>query len=102
MGNLWLKIRGWTKILVVALALLYVIFFVANNSSERVHVWFWINVRPEPTVLLLALYAFLAGVLVAVLTRTTFRTIKQFKDMQERQRTAKVEKKVAEMEQKAA
>src|SRR4051812_31024225 len=101
MGNLWLKVREWTKILVVVLVLLYVICFVANNSSTKAAVWFWFNVRPEVTVLLLALYAFLAGVLVAVLTRTTFRTIQQFKQMQERQRAAKVERQVAEIEQKA-
>jgi uncharacterized integral membrane protein len=101
MGNLWLKIRVWTKILVAVLALLYVICFVANNS-DKVHVWFWFGPKPETTVFWVALSAFLAGVLVAVLSRTTFRTMQQFKQMQARQREAKVERHSADLEPKAA
>lgn len=103
MGNLWLKIRVWAKILAVAFVLLYVIFFVAKNSSEQAKVWFWFSGEPaQPTVLLLAFYAFVAGALVGLLTRTMFRTIEQFKQMQERQRVVKAEKQSAGTEVQVA
>ena len=102
MNNVWLKVKVWTKAAIFGLVLVYVIVFVANNSAERVKVWFWLNVMPETTVLLLVLYAFLAGVLVTILARTLARTFRQFRELQERQRADRLERELGEMKSKAA
>lgn len=102
MSNLWLKFKIWTKVGAFALVLVYVIIFVAKNSARSVQPWFWVNIEPQTTVLLLVLYAFLAGVLVTVLLRTTVRTVRQIRELQERQRAEKLEREVGEMRTKAA
>jgi uncharacterized integral membrane protein len=101
MGNLWLKIKVWTKIAVFAIVFLYIIIFVAKNSERQVKPWFWFNYEPETTVLPLVLWAFGTGVVGTILVRTTFRTLRQFRDMQERGRTEKMHRELQDMKNKA-
>lgn len=101
MGNVWLKIKVWTKIAVFAFLFLYVIIFVAKNSGQKVKVWYWINHEPETTVLPLVLWAFGTGVVGTILVRTTFKTLRQFRDMQERGRTEKMHREMQDMKAKA-
>lgn len=102
MSNLWLKIKVWTKLTVFVLVLIYVIIFVAQNSAKEVHPWFWRNMEPQTTLLLLVLYAFLAGVLCTFLLGTTLRTIRQVREIRERQRTERMQRTVEAIETKAA
>jgi uncharacterized integral membrane protein len=101
MGNLWLKIKVWTRIAIFAVLFLYVILFVANNSSRQVKFWYWINHEANTTVLPLVLWAFCTGVVGSFLVRTTFKTLRQFRDMQERGRTEKMHRELQGMKTKA-
>ena len=58
MGNLWLKIKVWTKGIVVALITIYGLLFVYNNSADAT-VWWWFNRTFKSTTVLLILIAFL-------------------------------------------
>lgn len=103
MGNLWLKIKVWTKITLFLLLVIYVLIFITENNSQKVEFWFF-PTKPaaETSVFLLTLYAFLAGVIGFVLVRTTFATIRQVRDLQHKTRTERLEREMAEMRTKAA
>ena len=101
MSNLWLKFKVWAKVAVFGLVLIYVIIFVAQNSARPVTPWLFYRIEPQTTVLLLVLYAFLAGILVAILVRTTWRTLNQIRELQERQRAERMERDVKDMKAKA-
>lgn len=103
MGNLWLKIKVWTKLLVFALLSVYVLTFIWKNIDPQVSLWFW-YFRPPVTlpVLLLALVSFMIGVFGTVLSRTTFRTIRQLRELKVRTRSDRLQREVEEMQKKAA
>jgi hypothetical protein len=110
MGNLWLKIKVWTKVIAFALALIYVAFFIMKNSEKQATLWFWFGGGNDVTTSVLKLVAitFFIGVLAAVLTRTTLRTIRQIQDLRGRQAAAQKErelergtKELSEMKAKA-
>lgn len=102
MGNVWLKVRIWIKVALLALVLLYVLFFVYKNAKEPVKLWYWYNRQPQTTVLMLALCSFLAGVVGTLLVRTTFSTIRQVNELKDRQRAQRLDRAVADMHTKAA
>lgn len=104
MGNLWLKIKVWTKISVAAIIAIYLIIFMLQNGSEKATFWYWFgqNGRYSGSLLSLVVFSFLIGGLVAMLATTTFRTVKQIKELRSRTRSAKLESEVADMRAKAA
>jgi hypothetical protein len=103
MGNLWLKIKIWTKGLLFGAAILYGALFLYNNSSrEPVKFWYWFNREPQVSPLLMIFLAFLAGVIVTILLRTTFKTIRQIRDVRDKGRLERLEREHAEMKAKAA
>jgi uncharacterized integral membrane protein len=102
MGNLWLKIRIWTKVVVVSLVVLYVILFTYKNAQEHVHLWYWFNHVPETNLLLVVLCSFVAGVVGTILARATVRTIKQVQELQDRARSQKMDRDMADIRVKAA
>ena len=102
MGSLWLRVKIWLKVTLFVAALIYVIFFVAENSATKVRTWFWFNHKPETTVLKLVLFAFAAGALFAVLLRTTLVTLRQIRDLQERNRASRLDREMADMRAKAS
>src|SRR5438477_411017 len=102
MGNFWLKLKVYTKVTVFGLLLLYVLAFVFKNQGYPAKMWVAPEHTLESTVLLVALYAFLAGAVVTILIRTTLITLRQFRDLKDRSRTAKLERSVQEMQSKAA
>ncbi len=101
MGDLWLKIKVWTKVTLFGMLLLYVLVFVVQNSAS-VEVWVWPNHKPKTSVLLLTLYAFASGVVLTILVRTTLKTLRQVRDLKSRGRTDRLEREMAEMKTKAA
>ena len=102
MGNIWLKIKIWSKIVFVAVILIYLLIFVAKNSTETVKFWFWVNREPAQTsVLLFGLYAVLTGVVFTVLVSTTVRTFRQVRELRGKSRTDRLERNMAEMRAKA-
>ena len=103
MGNLWLKFKVWTKLLLFALLSAYVLTFIWKNIDPRVDLWVWYWRPPiNLSVLLLALVSFLIGVLGTVLSRTTFKTIRQIREIHARTRAERLEREVEEMRTKAA
>jgi len=103
MGNLWLKIKIWTKgIIFGAMALYALLFLYFNSGREPVKFWYWIGREPANPPLMLILVSFLAGVVATIIVRTTFRTARQIRDMREKGRLEKLEREHAEMKAKAA
>jgi uncharacterized integral membrane protein len=102
MANLWLKIRIWTKVVVISAMVIYVILFTYNNAQERVRLWYWFNHSPETNLLLAVLCSFVAGVVGTILARTTLRTVRQVQDLQDRARSQKMDRDMAEIRAKAA
>ena len=102
MGNLWLKIKVWTKVLIFFALLLYGVLFIYQNSSRPVKPWFWFGRETETSVLILGLCALLTGVVGTILTRTTFKTVRQIRELQTRSRSDRLAREVEEMKAKAA
>jgi uncharacterized integral membrane protein len=104
MANLWLKIKVWTKISVAGIVALYLLIFILKNGDRKAEFWYWFGERGEykGSLLSLVAFAFLIGGLVTILATTTFRTIRQIKELRARNRSAKLENEVADMRAKAA
>ena len=102
MQNLWLKIKIWTKVTVAGLIALYVLIFVLKNGGRQAKFWYWVGRDYETSLLSLVAFAFLIGGLVAILATTTFRTVRQIRELRVRNRSAKLEAEVRDMRTKAA
>lgn len=102
MGNLWLKIKIWTKVLLIGAGVLYVILFTYKNAQEPVKFWYWFGHEPHTNLLLLVLCSFVAGVVGTVLARTTLRTLHQVSELQDRARSQRMDRDMAEIRAKAA
>src|SRR4051794_33216488 len=102
MGNLWLKIKIWTKVTIAALLALYVLIFVLKNGDRKADFWFWFGREYSGSLLSLVFFAFLIGGLIAILATTTFRTIRQVKELRARSRNQALEREVADMKAKAS
>jgi uncharacterized integral membrane protein len=102
MGNLWLKVKVWTKVVIAALIVVYLLIFVIKNNDQHATFWYWYNRSYQGSLLSLVFFAFLIGGLVAMLATTTFRTIRQIRELRARSRSSKLEAEVADMRAKAA
>ena len=102
MQNLWLKIKIWTKVTIAAIVAIYVLIFVLKNGDRKADFWFWFGHEYSGSLLSLVFFAFLIGGLVAILATTTFRTIRQIRELRAKNRTAKLEAEVRDMRSKAA
>ena len=99
---MWLKIKVWTKVTLFAVLSLYVLAFIIANRDATVTFWYWPGREPQLPALILVLCAFLTGVVGTVLLRTTFKTVRQVREMQARSRAERLEREVNEMRNKAA
>ncbi|HEX8914596.1 MAG TPA: hypothetical protein VF796_19760 [Humisphaera sp.] len=110
MNNLWLKIKVWTKVTVFSLAAVYVISFAVKNSEPQAKATFWYffdspamrTQTLETSTFKLVAGAFVAGILVALLARTTFRTIAQIRELRARQAAEARERDIEQIRSKAA
>jgi uncharacterized integral membrane protein len=96
-----LKIRIWTKLILIGLVALYVGLFILFNTSKPVELWLFPRVEPSVSVLLALLAAFVLGSLVTLLTRAVMRTIQQIKAARQRGRADKLEREIADMQTKS-
>ena len=99
---MWLKIKVWTKVVLFALVLIYAMIFVLANKDGTAKFWYWFGREPEWPVLFLVLGAFVTGVILTVLLRTTFKTLRQVRELQTRSRADKLQREVESMKAKAA
>lgn len=105
MANFWLKLKIWIKVLAIAVVVVYLTVFTVSNSENDATVWlFFGEGRSNVTtsVLKLVLIAFICGVIVTILVRTTFRTISQIRDLKQRQATEKRERELEVLKDKAS
>jgi hypothetical protein len=102
MGNIWLKIKVWTKSILFGALVLYALLFILNNSGQPVKFWYWFRHEHETSMLVLVVVTFLAGVIGTILVRTTLKTLKQVRELRERSRLDRIEREHAEMKAKAA
>src|SRR5687768_993385 len=102
MGSLWLKFKIWTKIVVASFLILYLTIFVIKNSDRTTKFWYWFYRDFQTPLLFLVLFSFAAGVLLTILSRAAFRTMRQIRDMRSRARTERLEDEIRDMKQKAA
>lgn len=81
--NFWLKLRVWTKIIFFGLIALYIAIFALKNVYTKTELWLFFGTdwTIQSSVLLLAIGAFVLGIIFAMLTRTIFRTIAQLREM---------------------
>ncbi len=96
-----LKVRIWTKIILLGLVVLYTLLFVWNNSDEQIDVWLFFNTNPRVNVLIALLGAFVLGAMMTVLARMVWNTVAQMRTVSERNRTARLEREIADMRTKA-
>jgi len=101
MGNLWLKIKVWTKVTLFTALSFYALLFIYNNADQEVTLWIWFRTEPRRSVLLYMLFAFLIGVIGTILVRTTVRTVEQIKELRSRSRADKMGRQQAQMQSKA-
>ena len=99
---MWLKIKVWTKVVLFALLFLYVLIFIYMNGDRTATFWYWPKRAPELPVLFLVLGSFLAGVVVTILVRTTFKTVRQVRELQARSRSERLQREVDAMKNLAA
>jgi len=99
---MWLKIKVWTKVVLFALVFLYALIFIWMNGDKTAKFWYWPRHEPEWPVLFLTLGAFLTGVIATILLRTTFKTIRQVRELKARSRADRLHREVEAMKTKAA
>ena len=100
MGNFWLKIKVGTKIAVFAILSLSVLIFLVQNVNKPVKLWLWNEID---TTLLKAMFGTaLISVVFTILLGTTFRTIRQIKEIRARSRAEQLEEDIRDMKSKAA
>jgi uncharacterized integral membrane protein len=101
MGDLWLKIKVWSKIGIFALVTIYLLLFIIFNSNQDINIWVWFDHTKHPTLLELIVSLLFAGMVITLLGRMAYRTIRQIKDMRYRNQTAQLSKDLADMKAKA-
>lgn len=103
MNNVWLKIKVWTKTTLVAVAGIYALLFILNNSGQAVKFWYlpFKDTIETPMLVLIGL-TFIAGILSTLIVRTTFTTLRQIRELKARNRIDKLERSNAEIKAKAA
>jgi uncharacterized integral membrane protein len=101
MNGLWLKVKVWLKVAGFAFLFIYLLVFFVQNTDNQAKFWYWYNREPETGTLYLVLLSFFAGVIATILVRTTFKTIRQIREVRQRSRTDRLEREVADMKSKA-
>ena len=103
MGNFWLKVKLWSKSIVFGLIGLYVLLFMAFNWNVRVQgdLDFVFTKFRDSRILAVLFFTAVLSVVGWWLFRTVLTTIRQFKEMRQRNLTSRLEKDLAEMKAKA-
>ena len=97
-----LKIRIWTKVIALAVAGLYTLVFLLQNTGEQVELWLFFGVAPTMSLLVAMLSSFLLGALLTLLVRMVIKTVRQMQKARERGRTQRLENEIRDMRTKAS
>jgi hypothetical protein len=101
---MWEKLKLYTKMTLFGALALYILAFILMNKDRVVDTDLNLPLIANyhrPSVLLVLPITAILSIVAWSLIRTIFKTIRQFRALKERQRTAKLEKEVAEMRAKA-
>lgn len=101
---MWEKIKFWTRVVVFGALTLYLLVVVLMNWDKRLNgpLQLVFVTFESPRVLVVLLVTALISVFGWWLTKTVYKTTRQFRSSRERSRTAKLEKEMAEMRAKAS
>jgi hypothetical protein len=100
---MWEKIKLWTRVILFGALAIYLLIVIAMNWELKVEgTLSLVFVKYEkPRVLLVLLVTAVLSIFGWWLIRTIFKTARQFRTMRERNRTARLERDVADMRAKA-
>jgi hypothetical protein len=103
MANAFLKVKVWSKVILFGLVLVYITVFIVQNSENHATLWVWFGRGRDvqTSVLKLVLVAFALGVVGTLLVRTSFRTLRQIREVRDRSRTERMERELVDMKTKA-
>jgi hypothetical protein len=100
---MWEKIKFWTRVVIFGLLALYVI--VVTLLNWNLHIKGDLDLvfvkYTDTQVLKVLFFTAVVSILGWWLMRTVWRALRQLKTMQEKSRTARLEKEVADMKAKA-
>ena len=100
---MWEKIKLWTRVILFGALAIYLLIVIAMNWELKVEgTLSLVFVKYEkPRVLVVLLVTAVLSIFGWWLIRTIFKTVRQFRTMRERNRTARLERDVADMRAKA-
>lgn len=100
---MWEKIKLWTRVILFGALAIYLLIVVAVNWELKVGgTLSLLFVKYEqPRVLVVLLVTAVLSIFGWWLTRTIFKTVRQFRSMRQRNRTARLERDLADMKAKA-
>jgi hypothetical protein len=103
MGTFWEKLKFWTKAIIFGVALLYLFVVTAANWNLVIDGDLNLIVAKyqKPHVLTVLLVTAVISIFGGWLLRTIFKTLRQWQHLQDRSRTARLEKEMADMKAKA-
>jgi uncharacterized integral membrane protein len=101
MGSTWLKIKLWTKVVVLGAAALIILVVLLKNWDTRVTLDFWFH-KYDERLLLVLLLTCVFSIFGWWVFKTIFRTLRQFREANDRLRLERLEREQAEMKAKAA
>ena len=100
---MWEKLKFYTRVILFSALALYLLVVVTLNWSISVQgrLRLVFTEFENPRILMVMLVTGVLSIVAWWLIRTIFKTIRQFRALRERSRTAKLEKEVADMRAKA-
>jgi hypothetical protein len=102
-GTFWEKLKFWSKAIVFGVAALYLLIVITLNWELRIegNLNLIFAKYQRPHVLTVLLVTALLSIVGWWLIRTVFKTLRQWQSLQDRSRTARLEKEMSEMRAKA-
>jgi uncharacterized integral membrane protein len=102
MDNLWLKIKIWTKVVIISVVVIFLLIFVMENANKEITIWWWFGREVATTALMLIGCMFLAGVICTLLVRVAAKTMRQVRELKQHNANLQMRQDVAEIKTKAA
>ena len=100
---MWEKIKLWTRVILFGALAIYLLIVITMNWNLRVDGLFSLVFveYQKPRILVVLLVTAVLSVFGWWLIRTIFKALRQFRDVRDRSRTARLEREITEMRAKA-
>jgi len=93
MDNLWLKIKIWTKVVIISVVVIFLLIFVMENANKEITIWWWFGREVATTALML---------IGTLLVRVAAKTMRQVRELKQHNANLQMRQDVAEIKTKAA